>query len=326
MLTIADPLWLLLLPLPWLVWFLAQRRSRSLRGPALHHPQALLLKQLQSELDQRRRLPWRWLLGVMLITLALSRPQWLEQQQESRNFILAIDVSGSMRAEDFSDPGGARISRLDMVKQVITQFMASRQGDRIGLIIFADDAYTLSPLSTDHRLIRQFLGDVKNGMAGEKTALGQAIALGVKRLMAQERETRALILLTDGTHSAGDITPLTALAMAKSEGVRIYAVGIGRHGKVPFPRGPVEKPDYKEVPMDEEILQQLATETGGHYYRATATEELRQIVKDVEQLETSATPSNTVINVQEGYPLPLIFGLCLISIALIKGQQEVAPS
>ncbi len=325
MLTLATPAWLLLLPLPWFVWLGHRYWQPRLLGPALRHPQSALLDQLQTELSTPTRLPWRWLLGVMLIIFALTRPQWLDQQQESRNFILAIDVSGSMRALDFLDHEGTPISRLDMVKQVVSQFMSRRRGDRIGLIIFADDAYTLSPLTTDHRLIQQFLGDVKNGMAGEKTALGQAIALGVKRLMTQERESRALILLTDGTNSSGNISPLSALAMAKHEGVRIYSIGIGSHGKVLFPRGPVEKPHYKEVPMDEAFLMQVAAETGGHYYRATATKELQRIVQDVEALETSATPSNTTIQAQEWYSLPLLVGLILVTIAAIRGEREVIP-
>ncbi len=325
MLTLAAPLWLLLLPLPWLLWFARRRRRGSDQARALRHPQAALLDQLQAQLPATVALPWRWLLGTMLLVAALSRPQWLEQQQESRNFILAIDVSGSMRAQDFSDADGHPISRLEMVKQVVSQFMASRQGDRIGLIIFADDAYTLSPLTTDYRLIQQFLTDVKNGMAGEKTALGQAIALGVKRLLAQPRESRALILLTDGTNSAGRITPLTALTMAKNEGVRIYSIGIGSHGKVLFPRGPVERPDYKEVAMDEAFLKKIAEESGGRYYRASATEELRRIVHDVEVLETTTTPSSAVVERREWYPFLLLGGLCLITVAVVRGEREVAP-
>ncbi len=325
MVSFAAPLWLALLPLPLLLWIIASRKPRTASdSPALRHPQAERLIQLQAALDQRRRLPWLWLAGATLLVLALARPQWLETQQESRNFILAIDVSGSMRALDFTIDGQP-VSRLDMVKRVVSDFMERRRGDRIGLIVFADDAFTLTPLSSDHRLIQQFLADVKNGMAGEKTALGQAIALGVKRLLNQEPGSRALILLTDGTQSSGTISPQSALVMARAEGVRVYAIGIGSHGKVLFPRGPREKPDYKEVPLDEAYLQQLAGETGGRYYRATATEELARIVADVEKVETTRVPLDPHQIRNEGYPAPLLLGLALITLALMRGETRVAP-
>ena len=325
MLNLDSPLWLALLPLPWLLWFIARRlKIQKQEAPALLHPQAELLSQLHNELSHSARPPWLWLAGFTLLFIALARPQWIEQPQESRNFMLALDVSGSMRALDFSIDGKV-VSRLDMVKDVVSQFIQSREGDRIGIIIFADDAFTLSPLTSDHRLIRNFLADVRNGMAGEKTALGQAVALGVKRLKEQAPNSRALILLTDGTNSAGDITPLTALTMAQHENVRLYSIGIGTHGKVMFPRGPREEPDFKEVPLDETLLRTLAKETGGQYYRATNTQELRQIVQDVEQLEEVPTPNNITVQIQELFSFPLLLGISLVIFSIIKGEKEVGP-
>ncbi len=325
MLNLAQPLWLLLLPLPLLLWRWAhQHPAKSSTAPALLHPHAALLNKLQQQLSPKQKFPWLWLIGCALIITALSRPQWQAQEIQSRNFMLAIDVSGSMRAIDFSHDNQT-ISRLDMLKQVVTDFIDQRQNDRIGLIVFADDAYTLAPLTTDKRLLKQFLSQVKNGMAGEKTALGQAIALGVKRLQHQPANSRTLILLTDGTQSAGDITPERALQIAKDYQVRIYAIGIGTHGKVFFPRGPMEKPDYKEVPLDEATLQWLASESNGRYYRATATEELAQIIRDVEQLETVAITNNNLSSPQEWYWLPLLGGLLLTSLGLILGQKRVRP-
>ena len=325
MLSLAQPLWLILLPLPLMFWHWARRRqTKTDTTPTLLHPHAALLNELQQQLSPKSDLPWFWLIGCLLIISALSQPQWQSKETQARNFMLAIDVSGSMRAMDFTHNGQV-ISRLDMLKQVVTDFIEQRQNDRIGLIVFADDAYTLSPLTTDSRLLKQFLIQIKNGMAGEKTALGQAIALGVKRLQHQAVGSRALILLTDGTQSAGDITPEQALHIAQDYQVRIYTIGIGTHGKVFFPRGPMEKPDYKEVPLDEASLHWLAEQSGGRYYRATATNELAQIIHDVEQVETATINNQQQSAAQEWYWLPLLVGLVLVSLSLLLGQQRVRP-
>jgi Ca-activated chloride channel family protein len=320
MLSMATPLWLLALPLPWLAWWLGRRRRAASRGAsALYHPQAELLARLSRE--TRGRLPWLWLLGCSLLLLALTRPQWLDDEHQGRNFLLAIDISSSMKAQDFFVDGRA-VNRLDAVKYVARNFIEQRRGDRIGLLVFADDAYTLVPLSGDLGLVRHQLDQIDQGMAGQKTALGQAIALGVKRLERQDAHSRNLILLSDGSNTAGDIHPLNALQIAKLKGVKIYTIGVGNPGKVLFQRGPVEQPDYVAVPLDEKLLKQLATETGGHYYNAGNTEALEQIMADIEQQETvplRQTGSPPV----EWYLAPLLAGLLLLGLARWRSNREV---
>lgn len=321
MLSLATPVWLLALPLPWLAWWLGRRRRDKRReSPALYHPQAALLARLSRQ--TRARAPWLWLLGCTLLLLALTRPQWLDGgAHQGRNFLLAIDISSSMKAQDFV-VDGRTVNRLEAVKHVAGQFIDQRRGDRIGLLVFADDAYTLAPLSGDLGLIRRLLGEVKQGMAGQKTALGQAVALGVKRLEELDPRSRNLILLSDGSNTSGDIHPLNALEIAKLKGVKIYTIGVGKPGKVLFQRGPAQQPDFVAVPTDEALLERLAQSTGGRYYSAGDTEALQQIMTDIERLETLPL-EQTDSPPFEWYPAPLLAGLLLLAMARRRGAREV---
>ena len=252
----ASFAWLLALPLPFLVWRWLQRRAPR-KQAALFHPHAQLLAQLAAELPTRaRRWPWLWLAGCMLLILALARPQWVTLHPDDypgRDLMFAIDVSGSMRAEDFV-VADHRVNRLDMVKAVVDRLLAHRPGDRAGLIVFGDDAFTLSPVTHDLVLVRSLLHDIKNGIAGEKTALGDAVALAVKRLRDRPPQSRILFLFTDGANTAGQFSPADALALAKQYKVRIYTVGIGRTGKVAYPgllELPVILPSHEPAPCGE---------------------------------------------------------------------------
>lgn len=336
MLEFAAPSWFLALPLPWLAWMSAARfrsgTSVSSRPAALLHSQADVLAELAAQpLSRRARLPWLWMVGCALLMTALARPQWVESAPniyKGRDFLLAIDVSGSMRAQDFT-VDEKNLSRLDMLKRVVNQFLAERHGDRIGLVVFADDAYTLAPLTSDMNIVRALLGEVRHGMAGEKTALGTAVALAVKRLQnhgAQgDSKSRALILLTDGSNTAGAISPDAATLLAKQEGVRIYTVGIGSHRQVPFPRGTKETPAITEMPFDEDLLRRMAEQTGGHYYAAGNTEEMRRIIGDIEQLEKTNIVDDAATLRTEWYWLPLIIGLALLLISQMRMRAEVLP-
>lgn len=322
MLNLATPLWLLLLPLPWLLWQLA-RSGRRQRGGAILHPQTELLLEL-SGAPAKPPLPWLWLLGCALLLLALARPQWWEREQhQGRNFLLALDTSTSMRAQDFSD-NGQLVSRMEMVKRVVEGFINERHGDQIGLLVFGDDAFTLSPLTTDTALLHHQLRQIKDGMAGQKTALGQALALGVQRLQAQDERSRILVLLSDGQNSAGATHPLQALEMAKANRVRIYTIGIGSDQQVLFPRGPVEGSQLATLPLDEGLLQTLAMQSGGRYYRAAAPGELARIIDDIETLET-ITLDDDEMSPQEWYGVPLLLGLLCLMAARWRGGRGVVP-
>ncbi|MFZ5593639.1 MAG: vWA domain-containing protein [Pseudomonadota bacterium] len=331
MLEFAAPWWLLALPVPWLVWLsLARRRRGKQTGApaALIHAQADILAELAAQPSSRSDpVPWLWILGCTLLLTALARPQWVDTTAgtyQGRDFLLAIDVSGSMRAQDFVVDGQI-INRLDMLKRVVDRFLVGRRGDRIGLIVFGDDAYTLAPLTGDLDLVRTLLDEVRNGMAGEKTALGNAVALAVERLRDHEATTRTLVLLTDGSNTAGTITPEAATMMAKEESVRIYAVGIGSHRKVPFPRGANEAPAITEMPLDEDVLRRMAQQTGGRYYLAENTEEMRRIITDIELLEKVDIRDNADSRRSEWYWLPLAAGLVLLLVWHLRARREVLP-
>ena len=326
MLSLATPWWLLALPLPWLAWLLFRNKYKATGSrPALRHPQTELLAQLSQEQSQSSSMPLLWLLGCSLLLLALARPQWFDNNEhQGRNFLLAIDVSGSMRAQDFQIDNQP-VSRLDMVKRIIDQFLSQRSGDRVGLLVFGNDVFTLVPMTTDLNLVRYHLQKyIANGMAGEKTALGEAIAMGVKRLQQQKAESRILILLTDGTNSAGQIHPLNALEIAKTNNVRIYPVGIGSNNKVMFPRGPVEGNELTELPLDETLLQQLAEASGGFYQHAEISTDLGKIISAIEAQETIAI-NDTQAHAADWYAIPLALGLILLLIAQWRGPREVLP-
>jgi Ca-activated chloride channel family protein len=324
MLSLAAPWWLLLLPLPWLLWRIAFKQQQGRSGnAAILHPQTELLMRLSNSTTQRP-LPWLWLLGSALLLLALARPQWWDREQhEGRNFLLALDTSSSMRAQDFSE-NGQPVSRMQMVKRVVDNFISQRQGDHLGLLVFGDDAFTLAPLTSDIDLIRHHLKQVSDGVAGPKTALGQAIALGVQRLRNEDERSRILLLLTDGSNTAGSIHPLQALALAKANKVRIYTIGIGSNAQVMFSRGPVQKAQLASVPVDATLLQQLAQESGGRYYQTSTPGELDNIIADIEQLETIPL-TDAQVQPYEWYSVPLLLGLGCLALAGWREQREVLP-
>ena len=332
MLELAAPWWLLAVPLPWLAWWgngrLKSGKLPLATVPAIRHAQAdVLLNLIGNTRPHINRTPWLWIIGCVCLVLALARPQWTDSAPNTykgRDFLLALDVSGSMRAQDFTVEG-ATLSRLDMLKKVVSQFLSERHGDRIGLIVFADDAYTLSPLTSDMNIVRSLLQEVRHGMAGEKTALGTAMALAVKRLQDRDAKARVLILLTDGSNTAGEIHPDAAAALAAEEGIRIYTVGIGSHQTVAFPRGPNEKPAYTEMPLDEDLLRRIAERTQGRYYAAANTTEVQRIIGDIEKLEKIDITDNALLKHTEWYWLPLLAGLALLLASQRRARNEVLP-
>jgi len=324
MLTFLSPLWLLALPLPYLLWHIAMRRHKLSHAvyartgkiqAAVLHSQADVLAELVSEPQTKRRAPWLWLIGCMLLLTAMARPQWLDfsvpAAHRGHDIMLAIDVSGSMRALDFI-VDGVPVSRLDMLKQVTKQFLEQRTNDRIGVIMFADDAMTFMPMTTDIAMVRELVDEIHHGIAGEKTALGNTIALATERLSNVGSISPILIMLTDGANTAGSISPESALLLAKRRGVRIYTIGIGTDNTVAFPRGPVLDPVYTELPLDEDMLRTIAIQTGGRYFHAGSTDALQQIYSDIDRLETVDIKDPHLADRQDWYWIPLLMGLALL--------------
>jgi Ca-activated chloride channel family protein len=203
---------------------------------------------------------------------------------EGIDIVMAIDISGSMMAEDFKP------NRLEAAKKVAKTFISNRPNDRLGLVIFAGESFTQCPLTTDHSVILNLFSDVKSGMLQDGTAIGMGLGTSVKRLKDSEAISKVVILLTDGDNNSGSIAPATAAEIAKEFGVRVYTIGVGTRGTAPFPVvDPFGRTRYQEmeVKINEELLTRIADMTGGKYFRATDNESLESVYKEIDDLERS---------------------------------------
>ncbi|HBN87874.1 MAG: IMP dehydrogenase [Alteromonadaceae bacterium] len=223
----------------------------------------------------------------LMLVLAATQPRWLGEPvtlpQQGRDLMLALDLSGSMEIADMQYQGQS-VNRLDAVKSVVSDFIKRRQGDRIGLILFADAAYQQTPLTFDLVTVQKMLDDSVLRLVGTRTAIGEAIGLAVKRLNTYDSSNKVLILLSDGANTAGNIQPLEALQLAKAAGVRIHTVGVGAEQMVQqsvFGQRVVNP----SQDLDERLLTKLAEDTGGRYFRARDLNELNQIYQLIDQLE-----------------------------------------
>jgi Ca-activated chloride channel homolog len=227
------------------------------------------------------------ILAVVCIIAALARPQIRSEEQmvngEGIDIVLCLDISGSMLAQDFTP------NRMEAAKNVASDFIDNRPADRIGLVIFSGESFTMCPLTTDRQVLKSQLSNVQSGLLEDGTAIGSGLATGVDRLRSSKSKSKVIILLTDGENNGGLIDPNTAKEIAKSVGVRVYTVGVGTEGFAPVPvqtAGGIVMQKEK-VNIDEKLLTQIATETGGRYFRARDNESLRNIYSDIDKLEKS---------------------------------------
>jgi Ca-activated chloride channel family protein len=257
------------------------------------------------------------------------RPQWLTPHTEvstaGYDLMLAVDASHSMEALDFTVEG-RQVTRMSVVKGVMGRFVDAREGDRIGLIIFGSQAFVLSPLSVDRLAVRQLLDGVVPSIAGQGTALGDAIALGAKKLRERPEGSRVMILIADGDNSAGGFAPLEAAGLARAFGARIYVIGVGsKEESIPIlEEGTIV---YREdLTMDEDTLQRIADISGGAYFRATDTRALEEISQRINQLEKTEAEARTAFLPTPLYRIPLAVGLvALLGIGLFpEGRKRFA--
>jgi Ca-activated chloride channel family protein len=307
----------------------ASERHDNVEGTqtTLLHP---MLGHLQSAFETRKpsqHLSARlhgWLLYLLwaALVVALMRPQWLEPHTENRtagyDLMLAVDTSRSMTALDFT-LDDKQVSRMQVVKGVVSQFIQGRRGDRVGLVIFGSQAYVLSPLTFDLDAVDKLLRDLVPAIAGPATAMGDAMGLGVKKLRERPEGSRVLILVTDGKSEGGVIPPLKAARLAKQEGVKIYTIGVGSDKARVRMLGP-DMQTYQwatGLGFDEEALQEIARITGGAYFRATDTEALEKVYQRIGELEKTEAESRTLFIPRPLYPWPLAFALiCLLILGL----------
>jgi len=254
-----------------------------------------LLGDLKPTLRQRTRalLTILRMAAIAVMLVALARPQSILEgtrtTSEGVDIVLALDTSTSMLGEDFKI-GSKRINRFDVVRQVVKDFIDKRPDDRIGMVAFAARAYTVCPLATDHKWLSENLDRVRVGMIEDATAIGSAIMSSLSRLKGSKTKSRIIILLTDGVNNAGTISPLIAADAAKALKIKVYTIGVGTKGLVPYPiKDMYGRIVYTNIPIDidEDSLKKIAETTGAKYYRATDTESLRKIYDDINRLEKS---------------------------------------
>tara|TARA_R110000868_G_scaffold10639_4_gene51645 strand:- start:48287 stop:49285 length:999 start_codon:yes stop_codon:yes gene_type:complete len=328
----AWPYIFFLLPAPWLAWRLLPKAKVG-QTAALKVPFFARLNQLSKAggsfkfaVNHFNLRTWLALLIWILLIVALAGPQWVGKpmplDRNGRDLMLAIDLSGSMATPDM-ELGGKAATRLDIVKKVAGQFIHQRDGDRIGLILFGTHAYVQTPLTFDRTTVEAMLNDASIGLAGEFTAIGDAIGLGVKRLMKYPKQSRALVLLTDGGNNRG-VSPLSSAKLAAQEGIKIYTIGIGAkqmvvHGIF----GPqVVNPSSD---LDIHTLQGIAKMTGGKFYRATDGEALEKVYKSINQLEPTAGKKQEVRPITPLYMWPLGVALLmslLMGVVLVSGGRR----
>jgi len=258
------------------------------------------------------------LASLVFIVFALARPQSPIKEErietEGIDIVLALDVSGSMLAEDFTLQD-KRTNRLSVVKEVVKDFIQERESDRIGMVVFASRAYTAAPLTLDYNWLLQNLERVKVGMIEDGTAIGSGLASALNRLKSTKAKSKIVILLTDGRNNAGKISPLTAAEAASSLGVKVYTIGAGTKGLAPFPVADFfGRTVYQKVKIDidEDTLKEIAEKTKAKYFRATDTESLKKIYQEINKMEKTSIEERGYSQYRELFSLFLIPGLLLL--------------
>lgn len=310
----ADPAYLLLLLLVPALGLWSFGRSRRRSGTIRYSDVPLLQRSDLGHTGRRRLvLPALRLLGLSALVFAFARPQTGVTSENVRtqgiDIVLALDISSSMLAEDLTP------NRLEAAKQVAADFVRGRRDDRIGLVVFAGQAFTQAPLTLDYDVVTDLMDELEVGMVEDGTAVGMGLATALKRLRSSLAESKVVVLLTDGRNNRGEIDPITAAQMAQALNVKVYTIGAGSRGTA---RVPVDDPVYGRryatirVDVDEESLREIAGLTGGRYFRATDRESLESIYREIDELETTEIEVESFTQYGELFHLPLSAGLLLL--------------
>ncbi|QHF02551.1 MULTISPECIES: VWA domain-containing protein [Pseudomonas syringae group] len=308
-----------LLPLPWLMRLvlpMADSGEAALKVSFLSELEGLSGRRARANLPAwRQRSPF--LLIWLLLLIATARPQWLGEPlpvaASGRDLLVAVDVSGSMDYPDMQWQSD-EVSRLVLVQHLLGDFLEDRQGDRVGLILFGSQAFVQAPLTFDRRTVRVWLDEAKIGIAGKNTAIGDAIGLALKRLRLRPTNSRVLVLVTDGANNGGQIDPITAARLAADEGVRIYTIGIGSDPDKSGIQGLLGL--NPSLDLDEPTLKDIASLSGGQYFRARDGEQLEKIRATLDSLEPVAQQPTQARPAQVLYQWPLSIAL-LMSVLLV---------
>ncbi len=302
----------------WLVYALRRRPA------GITYSMASAMAQLAGGGSRRRAKAPLFLRALCLVLLVLgsARPQLYNVSREIRSpgvdIMLCLDTSGSMQALDFrldDEP----VTRLTAVKKVVTDFVKKRELDRIGFVVFGEEAFTQSPLTLDKGLLLGLVDQMEIGMAGDRTAIGSAIAIGGKRLKDLKAKSKILILLTDGRHNTGDVTPQEAAEAVSALGIKLYTIGVGGRGPAPFRVRTVfgTRLVHQEVDLDEETLRKVAGIGGGKYFRAADSEELSEIYDMIDREEKTEIKVKEFSHFRELYYYFLIPALFLFTVEIL---------
>ena len=318
-----EYLFLLLLLIPYILWYLMYRKKTE---PTMR----------MSDTKAYRFAPRSWKVTLMplqlilrivvfvLLIIILARPQtrnsWNNKSVEGIDIMLAMDISGSMLAEDL------RPNRIEAAKEVAAEFIAGRPNDNIGLTIFAGEAFTQCPMTTDHASLLNLLQGVRTDMATrglieDGTAIGMGLANAVSRLKDSKAKSKVVILLTDGSNNRGDISPMTSAEIAKSLGIRVYTIGVGTNKVAPYPMVVAGGVQYVNIPVeiDSKTLSEIAAATDGDFYRATNNRELQNIYKEIDKLEKSKLSVKTYSKKYDAYqPFAMVAILLLLLEILLR--------
>ena len=316
----ANPEWffrLLIIPL-LVVWYFFRRRNHT-AVMQVSTLEAIRGRRKSMKILVNESLYFLRLLALTFMIVALARPQTSLSRQdisiEGIDLMIAFDVSGSMLAMDFKP------DRMGAAKEVAMEFIDGRPNDRIGLIIFSGETFTQCPLTTDHTVLKNLFRDIKSGMIEDGTAIGDGLATAVNRLRESKAVSKVIILLTDGVNNMGSLDPRSAAEIAKLYGIRIYTIGIGTYGQAPYP---VQTPfgmqtQMMEVKIDEPLMQEIARMTDGKYFRATNNEKLREIYREIDQLEKSKIDVTEFRKKKEEFlPWLIIAGLIFLTELLLR--------
>ena len=266
-----------------------------------------------------RHLPFLFkVVALVFVIIALARPRSFESLQkvntEGIDIVLAMDVSTSMLAKDFEP------DRLNAAKNLAVEFISQRPSDRIGIVVFAGESYTQCPLTTDKPALINMINDIQIGLIEDGTAIGNGLATAVARLKDSPGKSKVVILLTDGVNNSGDVLPETAIEVAKTFGVKVYTIGVGKNGVAPYPYamtayGMVYQP--KEVEIDEQLLKTIAESTGGRYFRATDNTKLKEIYAEINQMEKVKVTVDNMAVCEELFPKYLKIALIALFLSLL---------
>ena len=324
---ILWPMAFMLLPLPLLVRWLVpavSRQQAALKVADTSHWQSAAVA-TEGNLVGERLL---WLLPVLIwvaLVTALARPVWIGEPVRlpaaGRDLMLAVDISGSMDTADM-ELNGRAVNRLEIVKHVLNDFISQRDGDRLGLILFGSNAYLQTPLTFDRETVRSFMNEAALGLAGKKTAIGDAIALAAKRMREHPSDSQVLVLLTDGENTAGAVDPVRAAELAAGLGIRIYTIGMGADSmQVPSFFG-MSRTINPSRELDEDSLRKIAELTDGRFFRARDTKELTQIYDLIDQLEPTEREEKVYRPQTSLFHWPLLAALLLSWVQVMMRRAD----